>query len=146
VSQSLTRTFPIASHPDALLRLAGQPLLAPAYLNFLDSIVPVTDPSQSDGWNAYDVQISYRSLFRASGTIEHLTEPLKGKSHLRHDGPLARFEAVFSINHGRVDLTCKYEAKVAMINWLVARVLDRALQQVASAMDRYAAARSIGPT
>jgi hypothetical protein len=146
VSQSLSRTFPISSHPDALLRLAGQPLLAPAYLNFLDTIAPVTGRSESNGWNAFDVQVSYRSLLRASGRIEHLTEPHIGKSHLRHDGPLAQFEAVFTINHGRVDLTCTYEAKVAMINWLVARVLDRALQQVASAMDRYAAARSIGPT
>jgi hypothetical protein len=146
VSQSLTRTFPIASHPDALLRLAGQPLLASAYLNFLDTIAPVDARGESDGWKAYDVQVSYRSLLKASGRVEHLTEPHKGKSHLRHDGPLARFEAVFSINHGRVDLTCTYEAKAAMINWLVAKVLDRTLKQVAAAMDRYAATRSIGPT
>ncbi len=147
MKRKLVRTFLINSEPKLLLRLAREPLLAPAYLNFLTAISRVDgDVNISNGRERYLAHLTYRSLLQTSGVVEHWINTQNQHVYLSHDGPLAQFEARFSIAPGQVSLDCDYVVKTPLLAWLVASVLDRALTQVVTAMDRYAASWVIAPT
>jgi hypothetical protein len=138
LSQSLKRHFPTASRQSDLLALASQPLLAPAYLNFVDRIDIVSSTGGALVWREFDVHVRYRSLLKTTGRVAHRVIDGASIVQLRHDGVLVSFEAQFSIFEGHVELDCVYTPKVAMMNWLVAVALDRTLVQIAGAMDRFA--------
>jgi hypothetical protein len=139
MTKSLQHTFSISAPKAALMDLAGQPLIAPRYLNFLTSICQNTHAQCPDGHAAYDVGVNYRAILKAEGLVYHGVDRARHQAFLSHDGPLAAFKAVFAVTDGQVDLVCTYHAKVPLITLLIERLVDRALAQVASAMDRYAA-------
>jgi hypothetical protein len=143
--KSFTRIFPIKAAPSSLMELASLPLLGPHYLNFLQRIEKTDDQGSKHGWTSYKVWVVYKSILKTQGVVEHLAEGALQKVTLRHDGGIAMFVSTFQIEADEVQLTCTYDAKIPLVQWLVARVLDRALTQVASAMDRYAATRAWGP-
>jgi hypothetical protein len=146
VTHQLVRRFPIASPPKSLLAVAQKPLLAPAYLNFLESIEATDTGNLSDGWAAYKVRISYRSIFRAYEVIEHHVDYDTQTARLRHNSPLACFDATYVVGDQHVDLSCSYEAKLPVVAWLISIGLDRMLAQIVAAMDRYAASLAPSPT
>jgi hypothetical protein len=144
--KTLNRTFPITVCPIALLNVASLPLLAPDYLNFLKRI-SVSEPAyRCQDWACYDVWVTYKSLLNATGVVEHRLDRATQTVFMRHDGPIAAFEAVFHVQAGLVELACTYSTKVPMISWLIGKSLDRLLSQVAFAMDRYAAFCEVSPT
>jgi hypothetical protein len=156
VSQSTThklvRQFDIQAHPHQFMWLASQPALAPHYLNFLTDIRQ-SEPKQhsqlayeKSNWRRFKVCVQYRTVLKISDFVYLLVDQEHNKVFLDHDGGLAQFEAVFCVALRQVTLTCSYRAKVPLVSWLIAKVLDRALRQVASAMDRYAATLSVAPT
>jgi hypothetical protein len=126
--------------------VACQPLLAPAYLNFVTDIVAVSHKSHPSEPRPYLVNVRYRHLLKAQGLVTHVSDTVGYTVTLSHDGPLAQFDATFHLKSDHVMLTCRYRAKSALMTWLVGKVLARALDQVAAAMDRYAAALPVLPT
>ena len=146
MSKTLSCTFQITCDPEVLLDLASRPLLAPAYLNFLETIEPGQGLTADSDWAPYTVRVAYRSILKTSGLVEHRVDKAARAAHLRHDGPLAQFEAIYRIIDHQVELNCAYTTKVPLVSWLVRTVLNRALVQIAAAMDRYAASRTAAPT
>jgi hypothetical protein len=140
--QTFGRRFQTSASAQQLFALASQPLVAPAYLNF---VTHVTDSGKRGIWALYEVSLAYRFL-RTRGQVAHRCDEARTTIFLHHDGLLAQFDASFEIAEGHVDLTCNYVSKAAIITWLVGKVLDRALSQAASAMDRYAATLPVSPT
>jgi hypothetical protein len=143
--ENLKQTFPTRASSRALFAVAQRPLEAPLYLNFVAAITPEPSLAQRDS-TAYDVVVNYRHILRATGLVRHKTDEALRAVYLTHDGPLAKFDAVFLIHEGHVELSCTYRAKTRLLNWLVRTVLARALRQVAAAMDAYAASFDSGPT
>jgi hypothetical protein len=139
MTKSLQRTFAITAPTAALMNVAEQPLIAPRYLNFLTSICRNTEVPCPEGHAAYEVGVSYRAILKAEAIVYHGVDRNQNLAFLSHDGPLAAFDAVFALKDGEVVLVCTYHAKVPLISMLVNKLVDRALVQVAGAMDRYAA-------
>jgi hypothetical protein len=144
MTKSLQRTFATTAPEAALMSLAEQPLIAPRYLNFLSSICQNTEAPCPEGHAAYDVAVSYRSILKAEALVYHGVDLNQNMVFLSHDGPLAAFDAVFAVKDGEVVLVCTYQARVPLISMLVNKLVDRALMQVAGAMDRYAAGHGPG--
>jgi hypothetical protein len=145
MAETLTRTFAITASPRQIIGVASTPLLAPAYLNFLTQIRAVEVPSPGGAGKLYDVWVHYRSLIKTQGRVEHHVDAPQQQVRLRHDGPIVMFDATFSVATHEVHLRCNYIAKVPLATWIISKVLDRALAQVATAMDRYAASFTVGP-
>jgi hypothetical protein len=152
MKQRLVRHFDMTAQPHQLLWLAGEPHLAPRYLNFLTDIrhlqaqVPMPAKPQGHNWRCFQVWVQYRNILKTEATVYLRVDPSLARVYLNHDGGLAQFDAAFQIDTGQVTLTCDYQAKVPLVSWLIAKVLDRALSRVAQAMDRYAATLSDVPT
>lgn len=144
--ERLERRLEVVSSPEALLYLANQPLLAPRYLNFVTDIVPLEREMSDVVGHHYDVGIRYRVVLATRGIVHHHYDGDKQTITLRHDGKLAQFVATFGVSQGAVTLVCDYQTKVPLVTWLVGRLLDRAIHQAASAMDRYAACLVTSPT
>jgi ribosome-associated toxin RatA of RatAB toxin-antitoxin module len=149
MEQVLVRQFEIEASQAAFLAVASRPLLAPEYLNFLTKIETVTlvpTTKETKAWEAFRVWVNYRGLLQTTAVISCRLDATAKTMFLRHDGPFATFEAQFQIGVGLVRLECAYKAKVRLITWLIATMLDRALNNISSAMDRYAAAFESPPT
>jgi hypothetical protein len=144
-TMTLSRVFHISSMPSAILAVASQPLLGPQYLNFLTRIEPLTRTATPGIWSPYQVWVQYRAILKTQGRVDHYVDAVNQRVSLRHNGPLVAFEAAFDISNCDVRLHCTYRAKVPFASWIIAKVLDRTLEQVASAMDRYAATGTWDP-
>jgi hypothetical protein len=149
MNRNLVREFEVNSTRDAFLAVAQRPLLGPHYLNFLTKIEPrhvVAQPHMPVDWQLFFVWVNYRSILKTQSVVAYRFDVASSCVFLRHDGNLAAFEAQFEIGQGRVRLECIYNAKNALVSWLIATALDRALGQISGAMDRYAATLDAAPT
>jgi hypothetical protein len=129
-----------------LFILAGRPLLGPAYLNFLNHIEACATSSAPDSMACYHFDVSYRGILKTQGEVLHSCDQARQSVRLCHNGALAQFDALFEIKDGCVLLSCTYQSKAAVINWIIGKLLDRSLGQIARAMDRYAATLPNAPT
>lgn len=151
MARKLVRHFVIRAQPHQFLWLASQPHRAPHYLNFLTDIRPSEAKQcgkldfEKFDWRQYKVWVQYRHLLKAQGFVRIHVDGDSSTVHLNHDGNLAQFEAAFCVEPGLVTMTCHYEAKIPLVSWLISKVLDRALDQIAAAMDSYAVSSTLGP-
>lgn len=146
MQETLNRRFETWAPREKLFYVACHPLLAPAYLNFVIGIVEVERKTEPSEPRHYLVDVHYRHVLKAQGMVSHVSDAAGYTVTLSHDGPLAQFDATFQLQHNDVVLTCRYHAKSAFMTWLVGKVLSRTLDQVAKAMDRYAATLPSSPT
>jgi hypothetical protein len=138
LARQLKRRFATRASAAQLFALVEQPLLAPAYLNFLAAIAPLDGGEENDGWVRFEVDVTYRTVLKTRGVVTLATDPVTKTARLRHKGTLAEFEATFTIASQHVDLACLYDAKAPLVRWLIKLSLDRLLVQIAAAMDRFA--------